>query len=123
MPVGHNTQMPKKSRAHPKPRPEYAKTYLQEWLTYRNKTHEQLAEFLGITRPQVTKIVNGKRPYSQSILEAAAEYLETDPASLLMRDPTQPESIWSIWEHAKPGDREEIRRYAEFVTGREKRKA
>lgn len=108
--------MSHKGKSNPKPRPQYTKTYLQAWLDYRNKTHDQLAEFLDISRPHVTKIVNGKRPYSQEFLEGAAEYLETDPASLLMRDPTQPEAIYSLWEHASMGQRQEIVRYAEFVT-------
>lgn len=76
---------------------------------------------MGKTRPQVTKIINGKRPYTQAFLEAAAEYLETDPASLLMRDPSAPDSIWSLWDHAETGAREEIKRYAEFVVSREKK--
>lgn len=54
----------------------------------------------------------------QSLLEAAADYLETDAASLLMRDPTQPENIWSLWEHASIGERRQIETYAAFITGR-----
>lgn len=115
--------MSKKARPHPKPRPQYAKTYLQAWLTHRNKTHDQLAEALEMSRPQITKIVNGKRPYTQAFLEAAAEYLETEPASLLMRDPTQPDHIYSLWERAQPGQRLEIQRYAEFVIEGEKKRA
>lgn len=97
-----------------KSKPKYGKTYLQEWLTFRNRNHEQLAGFLDKDRSYVTKIVNGSRPYSQEFLEAAADYLETSPASLLMRDPTQPEAIWSLWEHASIGVRREIEEFAEF---------
>lgn len=107
-----------KSRSHPKPRPQYRKTYLQQWLDHRNKTHEQLAEALGISRPQVTKLVNGKRPYTQPFLEAAAEYLETDPGSLIMRDPTRGDSLWSIWDHASEGERRDIERLAEVIVSK-----
>lgn len=104
-----------KSRAHPKPRPQHRKTYIQEWLDYRNKTHEQLAEALGVTRPHVTKIINGKRAYTQPLLEAAAEYLETEPGSLLMRDPTKAQPMWSIWDQASEGERKDIERLAEVI--------
>jgi|688.fasta_scaffold1681014_1 transcriptional regulator with XRE-family HTH domain len=112
--------MGKKTNPPGKDRREYTKTYLHEWLVFRNKTHEQLANALELSRPQVTKIVNGKRPYTQAFLEAAAEYLDTDPASLLMRDPTQPEAIWSIWDHASEGEKNEIRRFAEFTVKEKK---
>jgi transcriptional regulator with XRE-family HTH domain len=32
---------------------------LQDWLNSKGKTHEQLAEELGMSREQVTRIVNG----------------------------------------------------------------
>lgn len=50
----------------------------------------------------------GKRGYTQDMLEALAEALGTDPASLLMRDPTDPDAIWSIWDQAQPGERRQI---------------
>jgi hypothetical protein len=50
----------------------------------------------------------GLRGYTQDMLEALAEALTTDPASLLMRDPSDPEAIWSIWDQAKPGERRRI---------------
>ena len=34
--------------------------------------------------------------------------LQTDPASLLMRDPQDPEAIWSIWDNAKQGEKKKI---------------
>lgn len=112
-----------KARPHPKPGKKQSKHYLQEWLAHRNKTHEQLASFIEMSRPHVTKIINGKRQYTQEFLEAAAEYLETTPGSLLMRDPSQEESIWSLWDQARTGDREEILRYANFVIHQGKKSA
>lgn len=117
--------MPSKDKAHPNPKPskKQGKHYIQAWLDHRNKTHEQLASFIEMSRPHVTKIINGKRQYTQEFLEAAAEYLETTPGSLLMRDPGREESIWSLWDQAKTGDREEIVRYAEFVIQQGKKRA
>jgi transcriptional regulator with XRE-family HTH domain len=62
---------------------------------------------------QLSRIESGKQPYTQDFLEAAADALRTDVASLLMRDPSKedpedPNSIWSLWSHAKPGERRKI---------------
>ena len=107
-----------KSRAHPKPRPQHRKTYIQEWLDYRNKTHEKLAEAVEMSRPQVTKIINGKRPYTQAFLERAAEYLETEPGWLLMRVPTQALPMWSLWYLACEGVRADIERLAQVIVAK-----
>jgi uncharacterized protein with HEPN domain len=37
-------------------------------------------------------------------------------ASLLMRDPTDPEAMWSIWENALPAERRQIEELAKVVT-------
>lgn len=54
---------------------------------------------------QYSRIENGGSPYTQDTLEALAHAFQTDTGSLLMRDPTDPDAIWSIWEQAKPGER------------------
>jgi len=72
--------------------------YLREWRLYRNKTQTQVAEALGVTKTHVSNIENGKRQYTQELLEAAAEYLECEPSHLLNVDPTDPDGLWSIWE-------------------------
>lgn len=101
---------------HPKPRPSYHPIYIRQWRKFRNKTQEQLAEALGISVAQVNRIEKGKRQYTQAFLEAAAEYLETDPASLLMHDPTEPESIWSLWDRVEPSKRPDVIRVIEAFT-------
>jgi len=57
---------------------------------------------------QLSRIETGRQPYTQDLLEACAGALRTDPASLLMRDPSDPEAIWSVWDQAKPGERRQI---------------
>ncbi|HCK84060.1 MAG TPA: hypothetical protein DHW63_05940 [Hyphomonadaceae bacterium] len=74
--------------------------FLREWRIFRNKTQSQVAEALGVTKTHVSNIENGKRQYTQELLEAAAEYLACDPAHILNVDPTNPQGIWSIWEIA-----------------------
>lgn len=81
------------------------RTYIREWRQHRELTLEKLAERIGITHGALSKIERGQRPYSQALLEALAGELGTDPASLLMRNPGDPEGIWSIWDRVPPADR------------------
>jgi transcriptional regulator with XRE-family HTH domain len=76
--------------------------YLREWRQYRNLTQDQLADRIGISRVMVSKIERGLNPYHQAFLEAAAEALMCEPADLLVRDPSKPEAIWSVWESIPP---------------------
>lgn len=83
------------------------RTFIREWRKYRNLTLEQLAERVGISHGQLSKVERGKKPYKQELLEALADKLDTDPASLLMRDPSDPEGIWSIWDQIEPAGRQQ----------------
>jgi hypothetical protein len=38
----------------------------------------------------------------------SAAALQTDVASLLMRDPTDSEAIWTIWDRAEPAQRRQL---------------
>lgn len=76
--------------------------YLREWRQYRNLTQDQLADRIGISRVMVSKIERGLNPYHQAFLKAAAEALSCEPADLLVRDPSKPEAIWSVWENIPP---------------------
>lgn len=98
------------------PRPRFRRTYIAQWRDHRNLTQEQLAERLEMTQSHLSMLENGKRGYTQETLEAVAHALQTDVASLLMRDPTDPEAIWSIWDNAKPGERRMIVDIAKTVT-------
>lgn len=79
--------------------------HIREWRKHRGLTQEQLAERIGITRSYLTKIERGDRRYDQPFLEAAADALRCEPADLIMRDPSQPVSIWTIWEQLQPSER------------------
>ena len=91
-----------------RPRPTYRRTFIRPWREHRGLTLEQLAERIGTTHATLSRIERGLQPYSQPMLEAIAEGLSTDPASLLMRNPADPEGIWSVWDNAKPGERRQI---------------
>jgi transcriptional regulator with XRE-family HTH domain len=85
--------------------PPYQRTLLRQWREHRGRTLEQAAETVGITHASLSRIERGKQPYSQVILEALAEYYDTDVVSLLIRDPQDPEGIWSVWDQAKPREK------------------
>lgn len=74
------------------------KHFIKEWRRYRGLTQEQLAARLEIDRTTVSKIESGKQEYSQGFLEAAAYAMRCEPADLIMRNPSQPSAIWSIWD-------------------------
>ena len=85
-----------------------ARHFIREWRKHRGYTQGQLAEMIGTSVPNISRIETGQQPYTQNMLEALAEALMTEPASLIMRDPTQPEAIWSVWDQASAGQRVQI---------------
>lgn len=97
-------------KPHYKRTGEKRRIYFKEWRKFRSLTQEQVAERIGTTKTRVTLKERQLEPYDEAYLEALAEALTTDPASLLMRNPLDGEGIWSIWERAKPGEREQIER-------------
>jgi transcriptional regulator with XRE-family HTH domain len=84
------------------------KHHIREWRTYRGYTLYQLAEMVGTTHGHLSAIERRIKPYNQELLELLAEALMTDAASLIMRNPTEPEAIWTIWEQAKPAQKAQI---------------
>lgn len=67
-----------------------------------------MADRLEMSKAQLSRVETGVQPYTQDFLEACAEALQTDPASLLTRDPSTEDAIWSLWDTAKPGERKLI---------------
>lgn len=82
--------------------------YIRQWRKHRGLTLEQLAERIGMTHQNLGKIERGKVPYNQVLLELLAEQLRCEPADLIIRDPSQPDGIWSIWDQLKPVEREQM---------------
>lgn len=97
-----------------KGQPQYRRTFIRQWRESKSMTLEALAARVGeriggMTHASLSRIERGLQPYSQPIIEAIADELTGgDVASLLMRDPSDPNAIWSIWENAKPGERKMI---------------
>lgn len=87
---------------------KFRKTYIRQWRKHRKLTLERLAERLEMTASHLSMLERAERGYTQETLEAIAAALQTDVASLLMRDPSDESAIWSIWDQAKPGERSQI---------------
>lgn len=68
-----------------------------EWRRFRDKTQEQVANAVGVSKVHVSNIERGQRQYTQELLEVFAEYLDCEPWQILNVDPTKP-GPWSIWE-------------------------
>jgi transcriptional regulator with XRE-family HTH domain len=83
----------------------FRRLFLREWREHRGLTQEQLGDRMGMSRPQISKIERGMAQYSQEFIEAAAYALRCEPVDLIMRDPTAPGGIWSIWEQIPEVDR------------------
>ena len=81
--------------------------FIRQWRKKKGLTLEQLAERVGMTHQNLGKIERFKVPYSQPLLEALADVLGTDPGSLVMRNPEDPEGLWSIYDQLSPPEREE----------------
>lgn len=94
----------------------YRTTYIRAWRKHRHLTLEQLAGRLEMTPSHLSMLERGERGYTQETLELLADALMTDPASLLMRNPEDPEAIWTIWDQAKPGEKRMIVELAKTVT-------
>jgi len=86
-------------------KPTLQRLFLKEWREHRHLTQEQLADRIGMSRPMVSKIERGLNPYSQAFLEAVAEALMCEPVDLLVRDPSKPEAIWSVWDSIPAADK------------------
>lgn len=116
-----------KEKIPPRPREVKLKpTFVRQWRMHRGVSQEELAERVGrylaergsdrgYTHASIGRIENGKMAYTQPVLEAIAEALQTDVASLLIRSPVDESSIWAIWDEALPSERRIIEQQADIV--------
>lgn len=103
--------------------PKFRKTFIRAWRKrIPNLTLEKVADRMEqlATKRKINKrsvittasglsmLENGQRRYTQETLELLAEVLQTDVASLLTRDPGDGDTIWAVWQEAKPGQRRQI---------------
>ena len=60
---------------------------------------------IGLSHSTLSRIESFKVPYNQRLLEVLAEVYGTDVASLIMRNPEDPEGIWSIYDQIPAAQR------------------
>jgi transcriptional regulator with XRE-family HTH domain len=96
-------------------KPKPAPNFVRAWRLARGLTLEQLAERVGVSHATIQRIETQKQRAPDYLFDALAEALGTDKASLHMRDPSDPEGIWAIWDEASPLERRQIVELAKTV--------
>lgn len=91
-----------------KPKRERRPSFLRQWRKHRGFTLEVVGAEVGMTGPNLGRVEKGEVPYSQDLLEQLADMYGCEIADLLIRDPTDPEGMWSIWDRAQPAQRNQI---------------
>jgi transcriptional regulator with XRE-family HTH domain len=99
----------------PKPKRTRRPNFLRQWRKHRGLTLATVGAEIGMDGTNLGRIEKGEVPYSQDLLEILAELYSCEVSDLLIRDPTDATGIWSIWERAKPAEREQIVRIAEAL--------
>lgn len=79
--------------------------FLREWRRYRNLSQEALASRIGKTQGLISQLERNQTSYTGDLLEALADALMCEPADLLIRNPTDPNAPWSIWDTLPPTER------------------
>jgi transcriptional regulator with XRE-family HTH domain len=82
--------------------------FLRQWRKHRGYTQDRLAEMTGLSKPYISQLESGKRQYTQELLELFAEALRCDVPDLVIRDPSDPDGIWSVWDTLKPTERGQV---------------
>lgn len=96
------------------PKPVYGPHFLREWRDHREMTLEAVGEAVGISHAQLGRIERRLQKYNQELLEALADLYKTTPASLIMRNPLDPNAMWSLWDQAQEAERKDTAKYLEF---------
>jgi transcriptional regulator with XRE-family HTH domain len=108
-----------KSRVTPRFKRPLSRTFIREWRISRGLSLEELAEAVGkhlaggFTHASLSRIERQLQPYSQPILEAIAQELNTSVASLLARAPG--DEFWSKYDSLPPEERAEAARYIGYL--------
>src|SRR5690606_28130092 len=97
----------------------FRRTFLREWREFRDLTQEQAAERIDITQGQLSRIERGQAPYSQGLLEAAAEAYQCEPWDLLNVNPLVEGDVIDAaykFQAADDATKRQIAEFIEFIT-------
>lgn len=82
---------------------QYTRTFIREWRKDRNLSQDRLVErvrerVLSFSKSSLSRIENGRQPYSQPILEAIAWAIGDgcQPQDLIMREPRS--KTWDLYD-------------------------
>ena len=92
-----------------------AKHYLKQWRKHRNLTQDQVVDRLVVledallpqTAASLSRLENGKQPYSERIIEALAEIYQCEPDHLIGRDPTKEGEVIDLWQRLTLDERKQ----------------
>lgn len=90
--------------------------FIRAWREYRGLSLDRLVDRMSsdltseqfITKTSLSRIERSLQPYSQPLLEAIAEALQCQPADLIMRNPSDTEAPWSIWQKLGTAERNQV---------------
>lgn len=80
-------------------------------------TLEQAAAELNITAGALSQHERGETNYGRNLLEALAALYGCQPGDLIMRNPLDTEAVWSLWDQAKKGQRDQIVSMMKIIIG------
>jgi transcriptional regulator with XRE-family HTH domain len=85
-----------------RPKRQRRRWFLKQWREHRQLSQEALAERVGMTQGMISHLENNRVDYTATHLEMLADALRCEPVDLLIRNPTDPEAPWSIWDTLQP---------------------
>lgn len=105
----------------PKPQARRTKHYFREWREKAGLTQDQAMGRLGWSQSKISRIENGKNPYNEDDLAAAARAYDCSPTDLIEVNPLkdgQVVDLMRLLRNADPKVRDEILEFATFKLGR-----
>ena len=90
-------------------------TFLRRWREYNKLSQDDAAALIGIDRSLLSKVENGKAPYNQAFLEAAAYAYKCEPVELLIRDPFLANALWALINAIRKAPESKQQQIAEIV--------
>jgi transcriptional regulator with XRE-family HTH domain len=90
--------------------------YIREWRKSKGWTQTRLAEAAGVRQDAISR-AETKDAYDDGLLESIALALNVTPADLIMRDPSDPQGLWSIYDQLSATQREQLVKMGNVLIG------
>jgi len=104
--------------------PMSGKHYLREWRRKRDLTQEQVVNrlvamddpHLPATAASLSRLENGKQPYSERVLEALADIYDTEPEHLIGRNPFKEGDVIDFVARLNERQRQQVMAFMAAIT-------